>query len=479
MELPYLVVAILAAAFTGRLSQTPFVDGDLYWQRFLGAYVIAHHALPTALGSETFTAAGAPWTPQEWLLGLAAFAAMSHGALWMLVVAAGGALAATLLAVARRGRIGSGSAMSVTLTTLLCAADLEGSFGIRAQVFAWPLFALLLLVLDLDGPAVFAVLAIVVVWANVHASVMLAVPIVWIDAAATLWQRGMRHVQTQRRLLLALLVPLATLATPLGIALPRYAWMLIGSPIRRSINEWQPISLHDDFFWVGAVPMLVLVALCVRTLARERPRDLVWIGMLTAMSVLAVRDAALLGIVVAPAAARAIDLLRTRLNWKPPDTPASSRTRRLAIAATVLAAALAFVVTLRLPAKNAWTGPAATFARLAASGTTRHVFCYDFSVCSMALQYGNLRVFMDGRADPYPLWVWSDFDRIRAVRPGWEQRLDADGVDTVVVKRGDALDAALAKKRRWKVGPSVDRCCRVYERARMVVQTWRRLGGRP
>ncbi|MGB7049557.1 MAG: hypothetical protein WBD57_14625, partial [Candidatus Cybelea sp.] len=32
--------------------------------------VLQTHRLPTALGSETFTAAGAPWVPQEWLFSV-------------------------------------------------------------------------------------------------------------------------------------------------------------------------------------------------------------------------------------------------------------------------------------------------------------------------------------------------------------------------------------------------------------------------
>jgi hypothetical protein len=44
--------------------------GDLAWQRWIGEAIIRSHRIPTALGDETFTAAGAPWVPQEWLFAV-------------------------------------------------------------------------------------------------------------------------------------------------------------------------------------------------------------------------------------------------------------------------------------------------------------------------------------------------------------------------------------------------------------------------
>ena len=72
MALAYVAVAIVVRRICGQAINSPYVDGDLFWQKHLGAYVLAHHALPTALGHETFSAPGAPWIPQEWLLGIVA-----------------------------------------------------------------------------------------------------------------------------------------------------------------------------------------------------------------------------------------------------------------------------------------------------------------------------------------------------------------------------------------------------------------------
>lgn len=464
MALAYVVVLIVFAAFTGRAMRVPYGDGDLFWQKHLGAYVVAHRALPHALDQTTFTAPGAPWTPQEWLLGVAAYLTIPRGDLWILAVLAGIALSIALLVTARRGERFGASSMAIAVTLALLAVDLGGSYGIRAQVFAWPLFALLLSALDAEGPAIFWALLVVAAWANVHASVMIAIPIVWVDAAVA-WLHGADRGERLRRMVLALAVPFATLATPLGIRLPEYALMLVRSPIRSSIDEWQPIAWHHTFFWIGGLPLVLLAILCVRTLVKERPRDAIVAGLLLVMAIGAVRNVSLLGIAVAPLAARAIDILLARFRWWPLELMRDRGLRIVALCAAAVASALVFVASLRAPVQaSTWLPPVATFERIASLGPDRRVFCYDFSTCSLALDYPNLRVFMDGRADPFPQWVWNDFNDIRTAKPDWMWLLDRFSVDTVVAKVNDPLDKAIRKRPGWTALPRLDRCCRAYVR---------------
>jgi len=466
MALVYLVVLIIFAAFTGRAMREPYGDGDLFWQKHLGAYVVNHRALPNGLDATTFTAPGAPWTPQEWLFGVIAHLGIANNDLWILAVLAGAVLSAALLISARRAARWGASPTAIAIVLALLAVDLGGAYGIRAQVFAWPFFALLLLTLDLSGLAVFLALAVVAAWANFHASVLIAIPIVWIDAACA-WLFGAGVNERLRRSVLALLVPFATLATPLGLRLPLYALMLVRSPIRQSIDEWQHLtfSYHHAFFWVGGVPLVLLAASCARTLWKERPRDVICTALLAAMTVAAIRNAALTGIVAAPLAARSIDLIFARFAWWRPDPLRDRGLRVAAVCATAVASAFVYVASVRAPVKaSTWLPPVATFERIAALGPNRRVFCYDFSTCSIALDYPNLRVFMDGRADPYPLWVWNDFNDIRTVKTDWRWLLNYFDVDTVVVKIDDRLDKALKTRRDWRALPRVDRCCRAYVR---------------
>jgi hypothetical protein len=463
MALAYVAVAIICAAFAGKAIKSPYVDGDLFWQKHLGAYVLAHHRLPSALGHETFSAPGAPWIPQEWLLGIVDAIAVQHNAMWMLGIAAALALGlALLLSIARARRFGA-SPSAVVVCSILTAVNAEGSFGIRAQVFAWPLFVALLLLLDVSGAAVFLAVPLVIVWANMHASVAIAIPIVWIDALAKLYACGWRSGETRRRLLLSAIVPFATLATPLGVKLPQYALMLVGSPIRHLIDEWQPIGLAHHFFWFGAVPMLLAVVLCARTVARERPRDVLLIVILTAMTIQAVRNAALLGFVLMPVAASALDVLLGRFAFWKRDLLQSPGPRRLAILGGAALTAVVFVVGVRgAPGAATWHPALDTFTKLSALRGEQRLFCYDFAVCSPALDFPKLRIYMDGRADPYPPKVWEDFNVLRYAKPGWLDLVRDYKINAFYVKRGDKLDKALASGGAWHTIATRDTCCRLY-----------------
>ena len=465
MALAYVAIAIVCAAFAGKAIKSPYVDGDLFWQKHLGQYVLAHHALPASLGAETFSAPGAAWIPQEWLLGIVDAIAVDHNAMWVLGIAASLALGLALyLSVSRARRFGA-PAVAVTICTILLAVDVEGSYGIRAQVFAWPLFVALLLLLDLEGTTIFLAVPLVVLWANLHASVFIAVPIVAIDLLATAYKRGLRDAETLRRLVLCAIVPLATLTTPLGVKLPEYALMLVRSPIRHLIDEWQPVGWGHHFFWYGGAPMLLAVALCARTFARERPRDVVLIVMLTAMTMQAIRNAALLGFVLMPLAAQALDVLLARFRFWHIDPLRSPGPRRLAVFGGAALAAVVFVIGIRgAPGAATWRPAFDSFTKLSAMPLEPRLFCYDFAVCSPALDFPRVRVFMDGRADPYPPSVWNDFDTLRKANPGWLPLVDAYAINAIYVKRNDKLDKALQKRHDWSVVVTSESCCRLWVR---------------
>ncbi|HXW77028.1 MAG TPA: hypothetical protein VEJ20_06420, partial [Candidatus Eremiobacteraceae bacterium] len=190
MRLVVVIVALFCAYLTGNRMAYPYIDGDLFWQRQLGEYVLAHHAIPTVLGSDTFTAAGAPWTAQEWLLGTIVALAYDAHAFWAVSLLAGLALFITLTVTALRAKRAGGSLYATLAVMLFAGICLESQFAVRAQVLAWPLLALLLLALDSEGTVALAAIPVTILWANLHASAMIAIPIVWLDAAAYLFKRA-------------------------------------------------------------------------------------------------------------------------------------------------------------------------------------------------------------------------------------------------------------------------------------------------
>ncbi len=168
-----LVLVLWSGLFLVLAPLLPARDGDRWWQRWLGEQILRTHRLPAALGPETFTSAGAPWVPQEWLLSLGIAIAMRHGAFVVLSLLVAAVPIGVLLSIVARSRDRSEpTAMAVVL--LFCGIALSGSFGVRAQVLGWGCFAAFLLFLQRRDGWYYAAVATVVVWANVHGSAALA-----------------------------------------------------------------------------------------------------------------------------------------------------------------------------------------------------------------------------------------------------------------------------------------------------------------
>jgi len=469
MRTIFVVVALFCAYLAGNRMAHPFIDGDLFWQRQLGEFVLANHAIPTALGNDVFSAPGAPWTPHEWLLGIFAAVAMDGHALWALSALAGLAVFAALMITALRAKRAGASTTSTLAAMLFAGICLESSFALRAQVLAWPLLAALMLALDFDGPAVLWAIPLVIAWANVHASVMLAIPIVWVDAAIFVWQRvraggGAAALKGDRavalRLLLCVAVPLATLGTPLGVRLPVYAIELLNNPIRQYIQEWQPMTGLTTQIVAGFFPLVGLCVYGARKVWRTRPRDLVLTFVMAVWTVVAMRNLALFAFVGAVTAALAVD------EQKGGEDPlAAPRFRFVPLLAVLIGVPLTGYIAYNAPPMIAnWDPPRQSVAALAAIPGEHDLLCTEYSKCSYALGTPNVRIFMDGRADPYPPEIWNAFVTISAGLPGWQETLDHYKVNAVLLNQGDPLIGALKGMPGWREVAQGDSCCTLFIR---------------
>ena len=449
--LPWASAAVAGAWLTGLALRHPAGDGDLLWQRWLGEKILHDGAIPRALGTETFSAPGAPWTPHEWLFSLALAASADHGLPWLVPLLC--ALAATLaiVTVVLRARRRGVTAAIAAAAPLLCVTATLQSFGVRAQVLGWAGLGLLLYVLECDGPLAWAAVPLTVVWANLHASVFLA-PVVATAFALAAFARDRAWTAAVRRsAAIAAGCGLATLATPLGAALPRYAVMLMLSPIRHSISEWQPTSVANASFVAGALPLLcIAVVFGVRTSLRDR----LLIGLFGAALFSAVRNVPVFAIAVAPIALAALPRAQTRR--------VSAAPAWMTLGAVTCAGALLAVAAWRAP--SAASSPLPAIAARAVPSPAR-VFCEDFAWCSLFLAQGRARVFLDGRCDPYPEAVWRDYRDVLDGNVRWAQILDARDVDAVLVRRNGALDSLLAERRPVWRALGEDRLSRLYVRA--------------
>ena len=421
-------------------------DGDLYWQRWLGDAILQLHRLPQALGAETFTSAGVAWIPQEWLFSILVALAMNHGLFLFFALMLSAVPIAILGSIYLRSREAS-NVEAIAAALLFSGVALLESFGVRAQVLGWGCFAAFMLFVERRDRWAYLSFPVAIVWANLHASVMVAPAIVLTRVAASFAEGGFRGLRTGRDIYLLPLTLLATLCTPLGLKLPAYALSLVGSPIRHFIVEWQPSGIHDGSFLFGALPLAVMILAggsknVNRSKVQSYPAALLFIATLFAS-----RNIPLFAICAAPLAAKGLGI-------RFPDLRAfGDRIRSLEPAAlTSIGVAVVLSASFLLWAQRHEPSrlPNSAIASLAADRTNHRVFCENFAWCSLALQYRNLRVFMDGRCDPYPLDVWQSYVAAIGLKKSWGETLHRYRVDAVVTSRGGAFANALAKDPEWR-----------------------------
>jgi hypothetical protein len=443
--LPWACVAAVVAWQAAVAVRFPPRDGDLLWQRWLGERILHEHAIPRTLGPETFAAAGARWTPHEWLFSTVLAWTGDRGAGWFVplicALAVGVALATVVLRCRRRGV----SSTMASAAVIVCALATIQSFGARAQVLGWACLGVVVLLLETEGPWAWAAVPVTMLWANLHASAFLAPAVATLFAGSAALRDRSWSPAVRRSVALAAGCGAATFATPLGLDLARYAIALLASPIRHSISEWGATSLGSVAFAIGALPLvLMLAAFGVRTSLRDR----IVASAFTILLFAAVRNVAVFAFVAAPIAFAALAPARTRTA---PVRPAPRSVAWATLAAVACCGAAIAVLSWRGAPPAASALPLGTaHVLLAGSHAQPRVFCEDFAWCSVFLGE-PARFFMDGRCDPYPAPVWRDYREVIDGNRRWAAILDREGVDAVLVRKGGALDSLLAERRvAWR-----------------------------
>lgn len=288
------LLAFLPSAFSVD-SWLALVTGREIWQTGL-----PHHEVLTAMSH------GIKWIDQQWLAQLATYGLFLLGGLGLVGVANMALLVlGVAIAVAGARKLGA-TPRAVLLSLPLCLWLIIPSHEVRTQEFAMPLFALsaYLLASDSRSPSsqVYWCLPILILWANLHGSVMLGAGLVVLRGASLAWERK-RQWRSPRRwrrpLVLVLGAPLCLLATPYGLGiLSYYRTMFFGSSVMKAVTEWQPITSVA----VLAVPFFVAAAITLWLIARDQSRTTLWeqlaLLMLAAGSIEVVRNLLFFGLLL-------------------------------------------------------------------------------------------------------------------------------------------------------------------------------------
>jgi hypothetical protein len=408
------------------------VVGDT-WLTLMAGREVVEHGLPS---TETITllGQGATWTDQQWLAQVVFYAA--HGLAGMravvfldivLVLLALGLVTAT-------ARTGGASSRSTFVVGLL--AVLAGPWGwtIRAQSTALPLYAgALWLLVDASRRGVrrrtLLVLPLLVLWANLHGSVVLGAGLaVLLGAIALVRARRLEWLP----IALAVLAPLSVLASPYGTKLVAYYdLMLVKAPFAPMLREWQWSSPSGTtaMFW-----LLALIAGGVLALRRCRSRltvyELAVLAITFVGAVQAVRGVIWFALACAAILPVALDGLLTKADV---DAPRMNRVISLAALGGLAAAAVAFLAHPASWYVSDWPEQRIAPVRDATRDPATRVYATDGTADWLLWRIPGLRGRMayDVRFELYGKATLDDIVRYNARRGDWTSLLD--GYRVVVV----------------------------------------------
>jgi hypothetical protein len=271
------LVGAIAAAMAVPLATQ--LQADSYKALYDGSW-IAHHGLPHR-DALTVLAHGRPWIDEQWLADLTLYGAWLLGG-YALVACTSVAAVATAYMLLASLLLRRGASPKVAIcTTVLAILTLTGWDFIRAQDFALTLFAALLSVCAADACSderprrVLLLLPILVIWANVHGSVLLGAGLaaLYLSFRAVRAGHGGFGRSARAYAALAAVVALTPLATPYGVDIVRYYAAFAGNkPMARLAVEWAPAPIGSFAFYELWIPaLLVMVALGVAVAKRHRP----------------------------------------------------------------------------------------------------------------------------------------------------------------------------------------------------------------
>jgi hypothetical protein len=240
------VVALYLIAIFGALPQQLLSDS---WYAVLGGHEIVHHGLPAG-DALTIWTHGQQWVDQQWLGQLFFYGLYAAGGIKLALFGhAAAASAAFALAIVFARRHGGSVRTICWLAVPTIFLVIWGSWNARAQSLAFVLFVGLVWLLAADAQArsrrVLLVFPILVLWANVHGSVVTGALLVVLAGLSYGFDRRKEAWQSWfPRAAMLCGGPFACLmVSPYALKLPEYyRHVLINPGFRDYIHEWQPTT---------------------------------------------------------------------------------------------------------------------------------------------------------------------------------------------------------------------------------------------
>jgi hypothetical protein len=448
---PFIVAAVIFLVVLA-VGASLLNDPDTFWHIAVGDWILAN-GFPTG-DPFSFTFAGAPWIAKEWLSQLVLTSAYHLGG-WPLVVvisAAAFALAFALLARFLMDELAPLPVIALVAVAFILAAP---HLVARPHVLALPVMVAwvggLVRAVDRSRPPPYALLLLMVLWANLHGGFTLGIVLTiaaGLDAVVSA-RPGDRRRLAGRWLVFVILTLVAASITPYGPQSMLVTYRILSQTQALSIiGEWRPA----DFSHLAAFELVLLAGagfVLYRGFVLPPVRVLVLLGLLH-LALSAERNGELLGLLTPLflAAPLARQLPGTRAAGAAP--AASARLGMFAAATLGTVALLAGGLAVAGgDTPNPRIAPSAAVAVIKRNGFHRVLNDYDFGGY---LIFSGVAPFIDGRTELYgDAFTMRHYRAVNLVDLNdFVRILNADEIDATLLKPTTPAVALLDRLPGWK-----------------------------
>jgi hypothetical protein len=487
-------VLLLATMSCGLMATRLLGDAGTGWHIRNGEQILRTHSIPH---TDPFSASttGRAWYAWEWMYDVGIGAVYERAGLNGVVLASAGLIALTL-ALLFRMMLQRGALLPVAVMLLILALISSSiHFFVRPHVASW-LFTLgWFEVLDSSEPKpgsknlrrLFWLPVLMLFWVNLHGGFVFGFALlgVYLLSGAIEYFRGRGETRQQTAGWLCMLGTgtalslLASLVNPYGYELHVHVYRYLSDRwLMNHIDEFLAPNFHGLPQQCFAALLLITMATLALGRARVRLSHLFVLLLAGSSGLYASRNlpvaSMLLALLIAPLLSQAVIALAAS-----PDTPSRMRallTRCRAFASRVGAMEAGLrghvwpiavvVLGIAICVRQGRLGPAQLMDAhfdakrfpveaaevVAARGIREPMFTLDsWGGYLIYRLYPQSKVFVDDRHDLYGDEFFKEYLKTIRVEPGWDELLNANHVNWVLVPKESALANALRGTRQWRV----------------------------
>jgi len=433
----------------------PWIDNDYWWHLAAGDWMIDTRSMPSP-DPWLFTYDG-KFIAHEWLGEVFLAATDRSGgyagsiiATWVIAIAGFWMLmhAAHLYGLSWRG-------CAIVSLLWLGVFLRDGVIAVRPQMWTFSLYALLFLILAAYETRRLSHLWLLpplfLVWFNTHLSAVIGIGILGCFGL----DRMLRGESIRHPLIVGVLCLAGIIVNPFGLEFVEPIFRFTGRPEswNREIYEWMAPDFSHPHNWpfALAIPLVILAA---GQLLRGRVWPALLVPIFLQQGLTSVRFITVYVIFCVVFWAWLVGRNRGAGDALPAQKPA----RWPAVLTTIVAALVVLGIAATSPYSQLQQRPVAWGYPVTAATLYQEKFAdlrlyntYDWGGYLIHRFRGKPQIYIDGRADTYPVELFERFNWIAYGSAGWDRMLEEDRIGALMIRSTDTLNDQLAEHPDWKL----------------------------